>query len=232
MSLEPTIEIEVVLERFPASVRGAFVLRGLDADPHQVDVLDASVVEVTNPTRSALPLELPGNQTNVPPREEMLVPFEVSFVGLDPGWYRAQAEAEVDGLYRITGPSGGPRFLVPWPRGSTRRGAVASRLQIKVPRSEGATVDRVEGRTDSSVIHWRHATAEETTAPEFGELRVLADGKQMPILESSFDPATGERTTVVYPLLKEHRALRLELDRRHPVGRPVQKGHWGVEIKL
>ncbi|MGH2740186.1 MAG: hypothetical protein ACRDH6_06870, partial [Actinomycetota bacterium] len=202
MTLEPTVEIEVVLERFPASVRGAFVLRGLDADPHQVDILEASVVEVANPTRAARPLELPGDRTHVPPREEMLVPFEVFLAGLDAGWYRVRAEAEIDGLHRIAGPTQGPRFLVPWPRGSTRRGPVASRLKIKVPRSGGATVERVECRSDSSLIRWRHASTGESNHPEFGELRVLADGKRIPVLESSFDPATGERTTIAYPLLK------------------------------
>lgn len=226
------LEVDAVFERFPASVRGALALRGRDPEPHQVDVLDAGVVELASPSRNARDLGLEGIRVDVPPRGEMLVPFEIPFATLGPGWYEIRAEVEVDGLARVRGPADGPRFFVPWPRGATRRGAVAEGLRIHVPRSEGATVERIEGRIDSAIIRWRHAPAGEGAAPEFGELKVLADGHRLPVLEVGFEPGSGERTTVTYPLLKDHRSLTLELDRRHRPGGAAQRGSWSVEVPL
>lgn len=226
------VSVEVVFERFPASVRGAVVVRGADRDPHQVSLEDAEVVEAPagKPVRS---LELGAVTVDVAPRREVLIPFEVPFAELDPGWYAVTAEVIVDGQRRVRGPEGtSPRFVVGWPGGEVRRGSVVLDLPIAVPESEGAVVERVECRADSAVVRWRHAPSGGTEHREFDELKVKAGRRLLPILEDSFEPRTGRRTTTTYPVLSRHRTLTFELGRRHPPeGRP-RRGRWSATVEL
>jgi hypothetical protein len=101
-------------------------------------------------------------------------------------------------------------------------------VRIGVPGSQGATVDRLELKADRAVVRWHHAPSEE---PEFGELKVLAGSRRLPVLEGSAEP-TGVRTTVTYPVLKRYRSLVFELDRRNRPGRGPQRGHWSAELGL
>lgn len=219
--LTRSVEIDAVFERFPASVRGALIFRGLDPEPHQVSVVASSVAELRSPGRALRPL-LPDRVTvEIPPRGEILVPFDVQFAGLGPGWYAVSAEALVDGGRGVRGPVDPVRrFLVPWPRGTVRRGTVAQGVRVD---GKGATIDRVECRLDSAVVHWRHGSGE-----EFGEIRVLADDRSLPVLDSTRDASKGNRTTVVYPLLKEHSVVRFEVDR----GRAGRRKRLTATIRL
>jgi hypothetical protein len=228
------VSVGVVFERFPASVRGALVVRGADADPHQVSLAAADVVELRAPTRPARPVAVDRVTVELPPRSEVLLPFDIPFAGLDPGWYGVVAEVLVDGQQRVRGPSAqeGKRFVVAWPGQVVRRGTVEVQARIQVPGTAGALVERVDCKPDRAIVHWGHEPSDDPAFRQFGELRVLADGKPLPPLESSYQPAAGIRSTVVYPVLRAHRALGFELDRLFRPEGAAERGRWSVELPL
>ncbi len=228
-----TVTVEAVFEQFPASVRGAVVVHGRDIDPHHVVLKGADVVEVPAPSRSVRPLELGEVTVDVPPKRQVMIPFEVPFAGLDPGWYAVTAEVLVDGQERVRGAEPPTRrFVVGWPRGTVRRGRIEAGVGIKVPGSEGAFIERLDCRPDSAVVHWRHAPSDDPEFREFGELRVAAARRRLPVVEGSYEWATGDRTTTVYPVLKEDEELTFELDRRYRPDGPIQRGKWSARLRL
>ena len=226
---EQQVTVDVVFERFPASIRGAVVIRGADPEPHQVRLVGASVVESHAPGRSVSPVSVDSVIVDMAPHGEVLVPFDVSFTTLDPGWYSVIAEVAVDGTARARGPEAGKRFVVPWPEGEVRRGEVKAGLDIDVPGSAAVTIDRIECRPDRAVVRWRHAPGEPA---EFGDLRVLSGTRRLPVLESSHDPGTGSRTTVVHPVLRRYRRLVFEVDHRNSSGRPSPRGRGSASLDL
>jgi hypothetical protein len=227
------VAVRTVFERFPASVRGAVAVRGADADPHQVTVSGAAVVELGAPSRGVRDVSVQQATVDIAPHREVLIPFEIPLAGLDPGWYGVMAEVLVDGAQTVKGPQEHARkFLIPWARGAVRRGTVEAGLRIEVPGSKGADVDRVECRGDRAVVRWRHEPGEAGSPPEFPELAVLADGRRLPRLESSSDPFAGGRTTVVYPVLAGARTLTFQLDRRNRPGQGPERGPWSAELAL
>lgn len=228
------VSVGIVFEQFPASVRGAVVVRGRDPDPHQVSLASADVVELRSPNRPVRPVALDPVTVEIAPRGEVLLPFDIPFAGLDPGWYGVLAEVVVDGQRRVRGPSAGEgkRFLVAWPGPLVRKGTVVVESKIPVPGTPGAVVDRVECKADRAVIRWSHEPSDDPDFRQFGELRVLADGKPLPSLESSYQPAAGARSTVVYPVLRAHQALVLEIDRRFRPDGQSERGKWSLELTL
>jgi hypothetical protein len=206
------VTVDLVFERFPASVRGAVVVRGRGSEPHQVRVAGADVVEAHAPSRPVRPAAVTAATVDVPPHGEVLVPVEVPFAGLNPGWYCVVADVVVDGSLRMRGPEGGgKRFLVPWPSSEVRRGEIRADLTISVPGSDGIRVEQVECKADRAIVRWRHAPGEE---PQFGSLKVMAGKRRLPELESILEPETGNRTTIVHPVPKAADRLVFELDRK------------------
>jgi hypothetical protein len=210
VSAEPShgVALDVVFERFPASVRGAIRLRGLDGDPHQVRVAEARAVEAGDPSRRAVSIALDPVTVDVVPRGDVVVPFDVPFASLEPGWYRIEASGLVDGQHDVHGPPDERRFLVPWPSEEVRRGEVrvGGRLQVGGAR---VRVDRVEGKADRAIVRWHTDPAAEV------QLRILVARHRLPILDPA--PAgTAERATVTYPILRRFDALKFELDASRP----------------
>jgi hypothetical protein len=227
------VDVRTVFERFPASVRGAVAVRGTDPDPHQVALSGAAVVELGTPARPVRNVSVQQTVVDIAPRREVLIPFEIPLAGLEPGWYGVMAEVVVDGAQTVKGPGEhARRFLVPWPRGTVRRGSVEADLRIEVPGSKGAEVTRVESKADRTVVRWRHEPVEGGALPEFEELTVLADGRRLPVLESALEPSAGGRTTVVYPVLARQRTLTFQLDRRNRPGEAPERGPWSAELSL
>lgn len=225
--------VRTVFERFPASVRGAVAVRGADTDPHQVALSGAAVVELGAPARAVRNVSVQQAIVDIAPRREVLIPFEIPLAGLEPGWYGVMAEVVVDGAQTVKGPGEHARkFLVPWPRGIVRRGTVDADLRIEVPGSKGAEVNRVECKGDRTVVRWSHEPVESGTPPEFEELTVLADGRRLPVLESTVELSAGNRTTVVYPVLARQRTLTFQLDRRNRPGEVQERGPWSAELVL
>jgi hypothetical protein len=226
------IAVDVVFERFPASIRGAVVVRGGDPEPHQIRLEELAVIEAHGSGRVAHEVQTGGVTVDVVPRGEILIPFDVPFSDLQPGWYAVSAQVLVDGQQRVRGPDEPSRFVVPWPAEDVRRGVVDAGLTISVPGSSGAVVDRIECKPDRALVRWHHAPSPDPGMPEFADLRVFAGSRRLPALDSSYDADTGARTTVVHPVLKRHRQLTFELDRRLTPGRPAQRGKWATRLDL
>lgn len=225
------VAVDVVFERFPASIRGAVVVRGRDPEPHQIRLRELSVVEAHAGGRVVHEVPTGGVTVDVVPRGEILIPFDVAFAELEPGWFAVAAEVVVDGQRRLRGPESPKRFVVAWPTEEVRRGTIDAGIRIEVPGSKGAVVERVECKPDRAIVRWRHAPTSEPGVPEFGELRVLAGSRRLPVVEGAHDAATGGRTTVVHPVLKHHRNLTFELDRRFTTSGP-QRGKWSARLDL
>jgi hypothetical protein len=186
---ERPVSVETVFDRFPASVRGAVVVRALDREPHQIRLVAADVVTAHDLVRPVQPVAAERATVDVAPHREVLIPFDVPFAGLDPGWYCVVAEVEVDGTARLRGPEdGGKRFVVSWPSGEMRRGDLRPGVEIG-----GALIERVELKGDRTAVRWRPPA----DAPE-ARLRLRAGSRKLPVVEISDDK--GVRTTVAHPV--------------------------------
>ncbi|HZA61064.1 MAG TPA: hypothetical protein VE754_05195 [Actinomycetota bacterium] len=216
------VTVDVVFDRFPASVRGAVVVRGADANPHQTVLTSLNVVEVRAPGRALAPVAVDQATVDLAPRREVFLPFELPFAELGPGWYGIVAQVLVDGLDTVKSAVPGKLFSVAWPSGTVRRGTVDVGKPIEVPGT--ASIDRVECKADRAVVRWQHQPAEAEP-----ELKVLADGKPLPTIEGT--NRDGSRTTVVYPVLKAHHRLLLRIEKVQDVGQTV-RGPWELEVPL
>lgn len=195
------VSVDTVFDRFPASVRGAVVVRGLDREPHQIRLVGAEVVPAHDLARGVHPVAAERATVDVAPHREVLIPFDVPFAGLEPGWYCVVAEVEIDGGAHLRGPDdGGKRFVVPWPSAEVRRGDLRPNLELG-----GAVIERVELKTDRTAVRWRPPE----DAPD-AELRLRLGSRRLPVVEATDDPRGGGRVTVAHPVPK--RATRLELE--------------------
>jgi hypothetical protein len=203
------VSVDTVFDRFPASVRGAVVVRALDPEPHQIRLVEVEVAEAHDPGRVVHSLGVDDVTVDVAPHREVLIPFDVPFSDLGPGWYCVVAEVEVDGALRMRGPDGGgKRFVVPWPAVEVRRADLRPDLTIRAARGVEATIDRVELKADRAIIRWHHAPGDD---PVLRELRVTAGRRRLHVVESSYDANTGVRTTVTHPAPKSAPELTIEV---------------------
>jgi len=196
--LSDPVSVRARFERLPASIKGAFILRGEDADPHQVEFRGASIVAVGSGVRVAMPM--PAASLDAAPHRDVFVPFEAPIGELGPGWYTLEADLEIDGTDGAF--DGGRRFSVPWPRATVRRG------QVKIDRdvSAGAGTVRVEHLDlggDSAKLHLR---ADGDVA-----IDLAAGGEPLVPLEIERDEASGRVRVTTYPVLRSHRSLRISV---------------------
>jgi hypothetical protein len=115
--------VQTRYDRFPATVKGAFVLRGGDANPHLVRVVRAMIQPVSG--GEAKDIAMGHVDVDVAPGRDLFVPFEAGIAELDPGWYVIAAEMQVDGSILLE--SASRPFSVAWPRGEVRTGSVSGR---------------------------------------------------------------------------------------------------------
>jgi hypothetical protein len=195
--MEHHISIRAHFERFPATVKGAFVLRGEGRDPHQVRILAARVAELASKT--ARPLEIAPATLDVAPHLDLFVPFEFPLTDLGPGWYGLECDVEVDGVPEVVHP--GAPFPVAWPRATTRRGTVP--IDKAIPAGSGkARIEALECGGDS--IRLKYA-ADEAVA-----FRFSADGGPVAVIAQDFDEGAGRGVTTAYPVLKTQSTLSIE----------------------
>jgi hypothetical protein len=201
------IEVSTRFERFPASLKGAFVLRGADGNPHAVRFDWANIARVPSGPDKPVPIE--DRQIEVGPSRDLFVPFEVSVTELEPSWYVIRSSLQVD-AGRSFGYSS-RLFSIPWPRSDVRRGTF--RLGAAA-RAGGRMfhVDLVELGPDAASVIWR----EDRKGPpaEDPESSVIADGAALEIIpESPGLPQArlgpGERRTVCYPVPRSTRSLQV-----------------------
>jgi hypothetical protein len=201
LSDEPVrpVSVDTVFDRFPASVRGAVVVRAVDREPHQIRLVGAEVVPAHDLARGLQPVAAERATIDVAPHREVLIPFDVPFAGLDPGWYCVVAEVEIDGRSRLRGPDGGgKRFVVPWPSGEIRRADLRPNLEIG-----GAMIERVELKSDRTAVRWR-PPADVPNA----RLRLRLGSRRLPVVEETDD--RDVRSTVAHPVPK--RATQLDVE--------------------
>lgn len=202
MSDAPSVSVRARFERFPATVKGAFLIRGEDADPHLVVLHEARVASIG--AGSGRPVDLGEVVLDVAPHRDVFVPFEFAVSDLPPGWYGLECDLEVDGVSGTY--PGGKRFVVPWPRAAVRRGTV--RVDRSAPVGHGKVrIEQVECVGDSIKLH---LVAEPPVLPP---VRLSADGDTVALLDEEFDEETGRGRVTAYPLLRSQEVLRIEVGR-------------------
>jgi hypothetical protein len=210
---EEPIRVQTKFERFPASIKGAFVMAGADGNPHAIHIESAQVIRI--PAGPAKPVPLEDRHLNVAPSRDMFIPFEVPVMDLDPGWYQFVSAVKVDGARVWTFLS--RPFTIPWPRNDVRRGAMVVGERVSAEGME-FEVERVELGADAAVVVWREAEGDPdptaAAAPEAAAI-LLADGVELaavPPFEGSraFEARQlGERRSVSYPVPKGTRSLEV-----------------------
>lgn len=202
--MDPDVAIRAHYERFPATIKGAFVLRGEGRDPHQVRIEQARIAEVAGRGSHAIGVE--PVTLEVAPRLDLFVPFEFSVAELGSGWYQLECDVLVDGVADQVKP--GDRFPVAWPRASVRRGPVPVRSTVETA-SGTVEVDQIDCASDSIAISF--------TASAKPTVKLVADGATLPVLETGFDGDAGRGRIVAYPLAKTVGALSIRLKGADPV---------------
>jgi hypothetical protein len=197
------VSIRAHFERFPATVKGAFVVRGDDANPHQVAIRAARAVPAAG--APARPIDLVTAVLDAAPHADVFVPFELSVSEFEPGWYALECDADVDGVAATF--RAGKRFVVPWPRASVRRGTFAVRRRLE-HASRVIDVDHIECTADSTQVHVVAAP------PDGPELRLAADGAPLPVVDARLDERSGAGVVSAYPLLRSHGTLSIGIAAR------------------
>ncbi|MGQ0669961.1 MAG: hypothetical protein ACT4PO_09870 [Actinomycetota bacterium] len=201
MTGEPPVSVRAHFERFPATVKGAFVVRGVDTDPHQVVFHEGRVLQVGS--RGGRRLAMASATLDIPPRRDVFIPFELSVSDLEPGWYGLECDLDVDGVAG-TFPAG-RRFAVAWPRATVRRGSIRVDREVRLGDRGIVRVEQVDCGGDSIKIHLV------ATPPEPVTVRLAADGLRLEVLEIELDRDGGRAKVTAYPLLRSHGTLRIEL---------------------
>lgn len=201
--MEAPISVRARFERFPATVKGAFIVRGEDADPHQVVLSEARVSAVGSGGSSPLPMS--PVTLDVVPHRDIFVPFEFPVTELEPGWYTLVCDLDVDGT-RSTH-EGGSRFSVAWPRATVRRGPVKVGERIRLGNA-AVEVDQIDCAGDSIRVLLA------VRPPTELAVRLTADGRRLQILEVEIDEETGKGRVTAYPLLRSDEVLRIGLKGR------------------
>jgi len=196
---EMDISIRARFERFPATVKGAFVVRGEDANPHLVSFREARIESVAG--NISVPVPMKPAVIDVPPHQDVFLPFEFSVTDLAPGWYGLECDVDVDAVSRTM--PGGRSFVVQWPRATVRRGSIA--VDKALPLGEVTLrLEQLDCASDHVVLRFGVDPAHLVT------LKLLADGERLGELASEFDPTSGEGSLKTYPLMRAHSSLRIE----------------------
>jgi hypothetical protein len=194
-------------EKFPATVKGAFVFRGEDGDPHQVVVRTGRVVRL--PGSSGRPLPVQPLTVDVPPHEDVFVPFELPITDLDPGWYGFEVEVDVDGSPRRL--FGDRRFPISWPRGTVRTGTIRVDREARLG-SARITVERLQLATDSTTVRFSVRPAEPVA------VRLETGRSRVDVLSVDLDESSGAGTATAYPIGRKERSVRIEFQHRGRAG--------------
>ncbi|MEX0832697.1 MAG: hypothetical protein WD276_02300 [Actinomycetota bacterium] len=196
---EDAVSIRARFERFPATVKGAFVVRGEDADPHQVGFKVGRIVRMAG--KESREIAIREEVLELPPHQDVFLPFEFSIAELEPGWYDLECDVVIDGSPGTR--SGGRSFSVSWPRGSVRRGTISVPSQIGI---DGTSVSFEPLECSGDHIELRY----KVDPPARVTLKLLADGEPLGQIESEFDEETGQGRIVAYPLMRMQSRLVIE----------------------
>jgi hypothetical protein len=220
------VDVRTRFDQFPATIKGAFVLRGADGNPHAVDLLECVLGRI--PEGEARALSLGPVRVDVAPARDLFVPFEVGIADLEPGWYAVRSTIRVDagGTWSFLSKA----FAVPWQRELVRRGIVRVGRTVRSGRREFA-VESLEMRSDCAVVAWRteRGLGEEAVRPV---LSLEADGIELEGLPpearalSVRSEAGGAGHSVFYPVPRRTSSLWLV------VGPGQRAGSERIELSL
>ena len=202
--MDDLVAIRAAYERFPASVKGAFLLRGADGMPHQVRIEAARAAECAGRGGETIGIET--MVLEVAPTMDTFVPFEVSTMDMASGWYQLECDVVVDGTASVARP--GDRFAIPWPRSAVRRGTATIGKKVA-----GVALESVECTGDRIVVGF--------AADQLPAVKLTMDGAQHPVLDVEFDEDKGRGAAVGYPALRAHDRLGVQI-----------RGHEIVEVAL
>jgi len=201
--------LRIVFERFPVTIKGAFVLRGGDPNPHVARIIGAELART--PSGAARPIAVEGAPMDVAPRLDLFLPFEAVIAELDPGWYVVRCELQVDGA-RPTSIESRP-FSVAWSRGTTTTGTASPSARASFG-GRSLVIDRVDLRGDRVEVLWR---TENWTGGD-PDLALSADGKDLEPLPSraggAAEPGSGRHRSVWYPAPRGTKALAVQASTR------------------
>jgi len=192
------ISIRAHYERFPATVKGAFVLRAADGEPHQVRFEAAKVAELAGGTSQSIDLQ--PVVLEVAPNLDLFVPFEIGLMDLTPGWYALVCDVIVDAVPSEERP--GDPFSMAWPRATVRRGNLAVGKAVAAGGGK-VRIEQVECASDCVRVTY--------LADEPAVMKLSADGTSVAAIGQEFDEETGRGKVTAYPVLKSHRRLRLDV---------------------
>jgi hypothetical protein len=195
--------VRTVYERFPITIKGAFVLRGGDANPHVARIAEALLTRT--PSGYSEPVAVEGTPMHVAPKIDLYLPFEAPIADLEPSWYVVRSLLQVDGGTPSTVES--RPFSMPWPRSSTAIGSVTPGASVEVG-ARSLVVDRVDLRSDRVEVLWRPVDWRGAD-PVFG---LSADGRELePLPERAVagGPGDDRRRSVWYPAPRRTSALTL-----------------------
>jgi hypothetical protein len=198
--MDDRVAIRAKYERFPAAVKGAFLLRGADGLPHQVRLVDARALELGDGAPQVVLLE--PVVLEVAPTQETFVPFEISTIDIPSGWYQLACDVVIDGEPRAYRP--GDRFLMPWPRAAVRRGSITVGAKVA-----SVALETLECLGDSIRLTFA-ADAE----PSFS---FVVDGRAHSVLATEFDAEAGRGRVIGYPVLRPDRRLTIGLGGAAPI---------------
>jgi hypothetical protein len=200
MPMDDLVAIRARFERFPAAVKGAFLLRGADGLPHQVRLEGAKAVELGGGADQAVGVESAVLEAS--PTQETFVPFEIPTLDMPAGWYQLECEVVVDGNPRVVRP--GDPFLMAWPRAAVRRGTVTIGRKISA-----VALETLECLGDSTIV----AFAADTEP----KIALSVDGRTHPIVSREFDEEAGRGRAVGYPVLRADERLTITLKGEPPI---------------
>ena len=176
--MDDRISIRAHYERFPATVKGAFVLKAAGRDPHQVRIESARLVELAGAGSHSI--ELQPATLDVAPNLDLFVPFEFPITELGPGWYGLVCDVLVDGVPSEEG--AGDPFPIAWPRATVRRGTVAVGKAVAAGGGK-VRIEQVECGGDSIRVMY--------AAEEPASLKLTVDGATVAQIAQVFDEAAG-----------------------------------------
>ena len=200
VALSEPLSFRAHLERFPASIKGAFVLRASDGDPHQLRLERARIADLSG--GPARPMEVEAAVLDVAPTLDTFVPFEFPITELPSGWYRLECDVAIDGVAQVVRP--GQPFSIPWPRSAVRRGAVA------IGKTAG-DVRLVELTCTGDAVRVSYEGSQEP------RVELSADGSSVPVISVEHDGGSEAGTIVGFPALRGYERLAIVVQGSDPV---------------
>ena len=216
-SVSAPIQVRTRFERFPAAIKGAFVVRGADGNPHAIRLDWARVARFPSGPAVQFPAEERILDAN--PIRDLFVPFEAPVLDLEPGWYAIESSVQVDGARSWVFAS--RPFSIPWPRSETRRGTITLGKGVTAG-NERFGLERVELNANWSAVIWRPVRTADGPAPPDRARGgsdgpdaagiLVADGEEIEVVP---EDAVGipqlrsvvERRTISYPVRRSCASL-------------------------